>query len=207
MEWTRRTLSYPGRPTSRLLKLPAELRTAIFEFALRSEKPVVAFRLDQYQRDGYQQATQPPLTSVCRQIRDESLSIFYDCNDIVLHTEGTKASDTLRWLRCIEYHLPKLRQISIWLRYVTLTNDRTAPGGALGLSLQRRTSDWIWHVEDQWNWVTVTKRPAAVQSDANFLIAALRSVLAEDAFCLRSADGIYGMLTDLKSMYVKEKMS
>src|ERR1700761_2254315 len=84
---------------SHFLELPAEIRDYIYEFALTSGKPLVAFRLDEYQRDSYEEATQPPLTRVNRQIRDESLPIFYQSNDIVLHNDSSKGGNTRRWLQ------------------------------------------------------------------------------------------------------------
>ena len=101
MDWPFRSLS-SSKPRFRLLDLPQEIRDLIYEFAVTSSKPIVAFRLDEYQRPSYQEAIQPPLTRSNRQIRRESLPIFYDCNDIVLHTEGSKMHDTQRWLYCIE---------------------------------------------------------------------------------------------------------
>lgn len=80
-----------------LLGLPGEIRDLIYELALISEKPTVAFCLDEYQLDGYQEATQPPLTRVNRQIRQESLLIFYEVNKFILRTEEPRAIDTRRW--------------------------------------------------------------------------------------------------------------
>lgn len=207
MDWTFRALSYSKVPGSRLLELPAEIRDAIFEFALTSEKPVVAFRLDEYQRDSYQEAQQPPLTQVNRQVRRESLPIFYNCNEVVLHTDSSKASDTQRWLRCIEPNLAMLHRMSLWVRYVTLTNDRSPSNGAICISLLRLRGEGLWQVQDEWKWITVTRKPSVADSDARFIKCELMKILAEDPSCLESADGLVGMMADLKMMYVKEKMS
>ena len=208
MDWTFRTLSQTVTQRSRLLELPAEIRTAIFEFALSLEKPVVAFLLDDYQRDRYEEATQPALLRASRQLRQECLPIFYDCNDIVLHTEGSKAEDTCRWLQCIEPELPKLRRVSLWLRYVTLTNDRSASNGALSVSLQRSRPTGVWSVNGEWKWITVTRKPSGIESDGKILIDALKRTLAEDDNDWDvNAEGFIGVMMDLKMSYIKEKMS
>ena len=75
------------------------------------------------------------------------------------------------------------------------------------MSLQRSKTDGVWHVSDQWKWYTVTRMPSAAESDARFLINELRRLLVDDIGCLESAYGVIGILTDLKSIYVKEKMS
>ena len=205
----RRTHGYSdhGLAFQSAFPLPPEIRDAIYEFALTSDKPVVAFCLDHYQRDSYQEATQPPLTRVNRQIRRESLPVFYGCNDIVLHSDSSKASDTHRWLRCIEPNLAMLRRISLWVRYVTLTNERGASNGAICISMNRSKAAGTWQVDSDWKWITVTRKPSVAQSDAKFLISELTNILAEDADCLETAEGIIGMMTDLRMMYVKENMS
>ena len=207
MDWTSRALSYSKAPRFRLLDLPAEIRDTIFEFALTSEKSVVAFCLDEYQRDSYQEATQPALTRVNRQIRQESLPIFYSCNDIVLHTDNSKANDTQRWLACIGANLANLRRLSLWLRYVTLTNDRSAANGALCISILRPKLESAWQVDDRWEWITVTRKPPVAESDAKFLISELEKIFTEYPRCLESVEGFAGMMADLKMTYVKEKMS
>lgn len=207
MEYTLGSMSLSGRPRSRLLELPAEIRDLIFEFALTSDVPIVAFRLDDYQRDSYVEATQPPLTRVSRQIRAESLSMFYSSNEIVLHTEEKKAKDTQRWLACIEPHLPLLEQLSLWLRYVTLTNDRHASNGCICVSLQRAKGDATWRVQDEWKWITVTKKPSVAGRDATFLRSELRRLIADDPDCIANAQTFSTTVAELKMFYAKEKMS
>jgi hypothetical protein len=187
--------------------LPQEIRDLIYEFALTSNKPVVAFRLDEYQRPSYQEASQPPLTRSNRQIRRESLPVFYDCNDIVLHTEGSKMHDTQRWLNCIEFRLPMLNRISLWVRYVTLTNEVSPSNGAISISLQRTKPNGVWIVDDAWQWITVTRKPSIAGRDAKFLVGELRRTLEEDAGCVESAEGFVAVMAELKMFYVKEKMS
>ena len=206
MEWALRTLSL-GRTTSRFLELPQEIRDLIYQHALTSTKPMVSFRLDDYQRQSYQEAIQPPLTKVSRQVRKECLPIFYDCNNIILHTEATKSDDTRRWLSCLESRLTMLNRLSIWFRHVTLTNDVRSSNGAIAISLQRRKPDGIWMVDDRWHWVTVAKMPSIVQRDAKFLISEARRLLNVAPSYAESADGFVGLLTDLKLFYVREKMS
>lgn len=208
MDW-----SLPFRPTckprSRLLALPPELRDLIFAFALTSSKPLVAFRLDSYQRQTYQESIQPPLTQVNKQIRRETLPLFYDCNSIILHTEESKINDASHWLFHLGPNLSLLTRISLWIRYVTLTNDNTPANGAMQISMHRIKSEeeGVWEVSDEWEWVTVTKMPSIVDRDAKFLIGELREMLERERSYVESAEGFVGLLRDLRMGYVKEKMS
>ena len=190
-----------------LLELPAEIRTYIFELAIRSDKTVVTFRSDDYQEDTLQEATQPSLTRANRQLRLETLPLFYSLNTFVLHTEGNKASDALGWAQGNEAYLPDLLRISFWQRFVTLTNDRSSSNGAICLTIERPKRSAEWRVCNEWSWVTVTRRPNGVSVDAGFLMGSLRRMLAESADVLDTAGGVYGFLTDLRLLYVKEKMS
>lgn len=205
MDWSFRALSLKNS-RSGFMNLPQEIRDLIFEFALTSSKPMVSFRLDEYQRQGYEEAVQPPLTRVNRQIRKESLPIFYDCNNIALHTEKSKIDDTQRWLQCIESKLSMLNRISLWIRYVTLTHEVTPSNGAMSITMQRTKPDGIWSVHE-WCWVTVKKMPSIVRRDAEFLIGKLRTMLQDEPSYVASAEGFFGLMSDLKTFYIKEKMS
>lgn len=211
MDW--RTLPFGTKPIakqpSRLLNLPQELRDLILSFALTSPKPVVSFRLDDYQKQKYQEATLPPLTRVNRQIRKESLPIFFTCNDIVLHTEKTKSDDTQEWLKCMEktHHLRLLNRVDIWIRYATLTNEASPSHGAIAIRMQRSKAEGRWIVLDEWKWITVTRQPSIVHRDAKFLIQTLRRMLRLDPLFDMSAEGWLGVRSDLRLCYVKEKMS
>jgi hypothetical protein len=123
-------------PRSRLLDLPAELREHIFSIAVTSEKPIVTFRLDKFQKESYAQAFQPSITKVSRQVRREALPLYYDRNEFIIHTEGQKAEDAHRWLHYSQPHLPKLCRLALWMRYVTLTNDHSPSSGAIGVYLR-----------------------------------------------------------------------
>lgn len=192
---------------SRLLELPPELREAIYEYIALAENPLVTFRLDSYQQDTYQQATQPALTRVSVQVRRESLPIYYSCNEFILHAEGTKAADARRWLICNAHYLPRIRHLSLWVRYVTLTNDRSSSQGALSLRLSKDTATGCWIVEDKWKWITVVRKPAGLEGDAKFMIATLRRMLVNDSTSYLSAEGFVYLLADLRMEYAKEKMS
>lgn len=202
-------MSLIGQPRSEamLLGLPRELRDSIFRLALHSYRPLVAFRLDHYQRESYLEAVQPGLTQTNRQVRQESLPIFYCANTFILHSEEPKMVDTQRWLKCIESRLPSMLHISIWLRYVNLAHDPLDSSGAICVSIRRSKHDEAWRVEESWQWVTVTRRPSSLRSDGLFLVKELQGLLADDSTCMLSAQGISSVLIDLKMLYKKEKMS
>ncbi|KAK5113577.1 hypothetical protein LTR85_010805 [Meristemomyces frigidus] len=190
----------------RLLELPPELRDAIFEFALTSDKTLVTFRLDTYQRDSYTQATQPPLTRVSRQLRHESIPIYYAANDFVLHTEGIKAENARRWLECNERYLLRLRRVSLWVRYASSTNAGSSSQGALSVGMKRDVAAGCWKVDDDWRWITVLRKPAALERDAEFLIQRLRSLLVNESTSYLNAEGFVGLMLELRGQYVKEKI-
>ncbi|KAF2774114.1 hypothetical protein EJ03DRAFT_134 [Teratosphaeria nubilosa] len=202
MEW----INPPKLGRCHLLDLPAELRDLIYEYAVTSDKTIVTFRLDKYQRDSYNQAVQPSLTRVNRQVRAESLPFYYACNTFVLHTEASKALDARRWLLCNEMHLLKLRRLSLWIRYVPLTNHRTTSQGALSITVLRNVADGCWKVDDGWDWITVVRRPGALEDDANFLIGKVRSLLVNESTSHLSAEEFADLLVQLRLEYVKEKM-
>lgn len=207
MDWPLRALSSSKPPRSRLLDLPAELRTYIFELSVVSGKPLVTFRLDRYQQDTLQEATQPALTRASKQLRSESLLLFYSCNTFIQHTEGIKAEQGHRWAQCNEVYLTELTSINIWQRFVALSNARSESNGALAVPLKRAKAGDPWVVGDHWNWVTVTRRPSGVSLDAGFIMGSLRRLVAENTTLMDTADGVHATVTDLRSLYVKEKMS
>ncbi|KAI6806636.1 hypothetical protein KC332_g1619 [Hortaea werneckii] len=215
MDWPRfPSLSRPKSGRCLLLELPPELRDLIYEYTLQSNpgpNQLVTFKLDHYQRDTLTQAVQPPLLHLNRQIRQETLPLFYSTQLFILHSEGTKADDARRWLMCNAPHLRRLRHLEIWIRYTTPANRFTSSNGAVGIMLHRDRNDESsggeWNVqEDGWRWITVVRKPANLEIDAAFLIREVRRLLREDWPGKLTAAGLYGVLVDLREGYVKEKM-
>ncbi|CAK4032274.1 Hypothetical predicted protein [Lecanosticta acicola] len=200
-------MAFSRKPPSRLLNLPAEIRNLIFEYAVTSQKTVVTFRPDHFQRDSFTAATQPPLTRVSRQVRSESLPIYYECNDFVLHTESPKADDALIWLTCNWLHLRKLRRLSFWIRYVPSANSRASSQGAICVTMVRPKKNSAWEVNKHWSWVTVVRKPAGLEDDVKLMLEKLdtmtREVSREDA----NPDGYFRLMTDLRAFYIQEKLS
>ena len=193
--------------TSRILTLPAEIRSLIYEYAVSSDKTVVTFRLDPYQRDCYEHAIPPPLTLVSRQVRAESLPAYYSCNDFILHTESPKAEEAKRWLRLNANYLGLLRRATFWIRYVPFTNDRASSQGAMGMSIFRPTKGADWQVDEEWRWITVVRKPSELQGDAKFILGKLKEMAPEISKETAMPDDYAGLMTDLRSFYIQEKMS
>nr|POF08183.1 hypothetical protein CFP56_62763 [Quercus suber] len=189
-------------PGSRLLALPSELRDLIFEYALTSANTVVTFRLDPYQEDSYSQAVQPALTRVNRQVRRESLPVWYwHSNAFIMHTEATKADHTMRWLKCNERYLPLLREVEVWVRVLGSSNNlRSVASGAVGLVVARKGGDATWRVQEGWRWITVCRKPAGVEEDVLFL----KEKLGE-ARDVKTAWDWAELLATLKKEYTKRK--
>ncbi|KAI6912490.1 hypothetical protein D0867_15750 [Hortaea werneckii] len=219
MEWPRfPSLHRPKPGRCLLLELPPELRDLIYEYTLQSESPsnqMITSKLDPYQRDTLTQAVQPSLLLTNRQIRLESPGIFYRSQTFILHCEGTKADDARRWLVSNEPHLRKIRQIELWIRYTTPANRFTSSNGALGILLHRDPHDEKnnsgggggWKVRDDgWRWITVVRKPGNLENDAGFLIREVRRLLEEEWPGKLTAAGLFGVMSDLREGYVKERM-
>ena len=88
-------VSTPG--AFRLLDLPAELRDYIYELALTTEDTL-------YICGGTSHELQQALTQTTRQVRHETLPIFYGRNTFVICRYGSEAARK-RWVMAIESHL------------------------------------------------------------------------------------------------------
>lgn len=192
--------------TSPLLALPPELREQVFSYAVFSSKPTVTFRLDKYQRETYEQASQPPLTRVSRQIRRESLPLYFENNAFVFHTEGLKAEDAARWLHRNSSHLGRLYCLKIWVRYVA-ANERTPASGALAVECRHDVRSGRWAVGEEWKWITVVRRPEGVEWDGSLLVMFLNQLVAGRGREGMGAEEWVGVLEGLKRLYVKDKMN
>ncbi|KAK5746812.1 hypothetical protein LTR17_000442 [Elasticomyces elasticus] len=142
MDWTSGTVNLESQGRCRLFELPAELRVAIFTFALTSDKTVVTFHLDDYQRDSLEEAVQPPLTVV---------------------------DDTRQWLWANATYLAMLKQVSFWVRRFANVPGVPPAYGAVGIRLDR-DSDGVWSVSDAYDWVTVMRRPRDLNVEAKDII-------------------------------------
>ena len=98
-----------------------------------------------------------------------------------------------------------LNRISLWVRYVTLTNEVSPSNGAISISMQRTKPDGVWIVDDAWQWITVTRKPSIASRDAKFLVGQLRRMVEEDAGYVESAEGFVAVMAELKMFYVKKK--
>jgi hypothetical protein len=186
-----------------LLALPPELREQIFSHAVTSPKQTVTFRLDKYQLETYDQARQPLLTLVNKQIRRETLPLYYGNNDFVLHTEGLKSEDAARWLRSNEIHLSRLGCVKVWVRYVG-SNERTPGSGALEVECRHDVRSGKLVVGEEWRWITVVRRPEGVEWDGKLLVTFLGQLVGGRS---RGEMGAEDVLRGLRGLYVKDKMN
>ena len=194
-------------PKQHLLGLPAELREQIFIYAVSSKKPVVTFRLDSYQRDSYQEAVQPSITRVSRQVRREALPLFYDANEFVVHSEGSKVEDALMWFRCSQPHLPRLFRLAIWVRYIPLPTEHAASSGAMSVTMRHNVHSGVWEVDEEWRWITVVRRPAQLAFDGELLVRILSDLIAAKSRITMSVEDYATLLENLRMAYFKDKMS
>jgi hypothetical protein len=168
----------PPLSPSPLLSLPFELRAQIFHHALSHPPHLVTFRLDHVQAQYYTSATPlPALTRVNRQIRAETLPLFFQRNTFVLHAEEPKILDAKAWLRSniVGEYLGDFRRLEVWVRYVPLGGARGGSGsGCFGVMLRRERKGVEWRIEkDGVRWVTVTRKPVDWESDGKLLTGLL----------------------------------
>ncbi|SMR45481.1 unnamed protein product [Zymoseptoria tritici ST99CH_1A5] len=179
-----------------LARLPAEIRTLVFEFTVTAEQ-FMTFRLDTFQREYYVPATQPALTRVSRRVRSESLPLFYECNDFVLHTESPQTLDARKWLEHYKTYLPLLRTVSLWVRHV--------PAGAFQFTIKRTKRHEPWQVDDGWKWITVVRKPPELARDADFVLEKLRELVSTLSENGTGPEEYFGMITQLRKAYVQMK--
>lgn len=89
---------------SPLLSLPAELRNYIWELVVVRDQPIDATPVAQYISPSYVQGLvkQPPLSQVCRSVRQEVVSIFYGSNDFIAGLKFEQDAVNLeKWLTAI----------------------------------------------------------------------------------------------------------
>lgn len=91
-----------------LLSLPPEIRNRIYEYAV-VELPCVEIHLRQHQEPCGHGGEQPALTRTCRQIRNESLGLFYELNAFCIRA----GPDRPRYLGPIRSYLDKVKKAQI----------------------------------------------------------------------------------------------
>jgi hypothetical protein len=153
------------RPRSRLLDLPTELREYIFSLVVTSEKPIIAAELDKYQAESYEQASQPSITKVSRQIRREALPLYFERNEIIMYTDGDKYRGAQNWLQDNQSHLSKLWRLAFWVRYQDLESGISHSSGIISVHLRHDPRLGRWVVDDKWRWITVVRKPADAEED------------------------------------------
>lgn len=189
----------------RLLELPAEIREHIFTFAVVPDKPIVTFCLDRFQKESYEEACQPVITRVSRQIRREALPLFYACNDFIIHTDGDKAEDAQRWFHYSQPHLSKLCHLTFWVRYVARLDNTTPSSGAIGLVIRHNPRTGLWETDEQWRWITVLRKPANVEQDGESLVGILKQLMDSQSKSTMAAEQYVAIMKDLKAAYLKTK--
>ena len=119
-----------------LLKLPAELRNHKWTLAVgayaRGRRPRSVWWIDELSKDG--ELKQPSLTQVCRQIRTETLPIFYSRTSFVIDHIGTESCRAwIGWLPAISEQAAFIRK----LEAVGLLQARSRPRRYIGHELWR----------------------------------------------------------------------
>ncbi|KAK5692882.1 hypothetical protein LTR97_010358 [Elasticomyces elasticus] len=85
----RRYVDGPAASICGFFKLPAELRNAIYERVLPLGRRI--------RFDTYAKLKLPALLQVCRQIRNETVGMYYNGNSFVIQTRGCKPGPCASW--------------------------------------------------------------------------------------------------------------
>lgn len=193
-------------PRSRLLDLPAEIREHIFTFVVvPDKKTMVTFCLDRFQKESYEEASQPPITRVSRQVRRETVPLFYECNEFVIHTDDQKAEDAQRWLQHNRAQLSKIRHLALWVRFHPGLGSIAPPRGVIGVYLSHNARTGCWAVRDYWRWITVVRKPAMVEQDGQMLIESLNKLVDGRPRRGFTAEDYVMLIQDLRTAYLKDK--
>lgn len=97
---------------SPLLTLPAEIRNRIYEFALINIDPLATAPQSNIIHAS-SSAIQPGLTRSCRQVRNETLKMFYTCNTFLLYCDLPHTAKSTRWVASIAGHMPMISRFSL----------------------------------------------------------------------------------------------
>jgi hypothetical protein len=193
------------RPRSRLLDLPAELREYIFSLVVTSEKPTVAFELDKYQKESYEQAAQPSLTKVSRQVRREALPLYFERNEIIVYTDGDKYHGARNWLQDNQSHLSKLCRLAFWVRYQDLESGLSHASGVISVQLRHDPRLGHWVVDDKWRWITVVRKPADAEQDGVLLCQLLTKLVDKRSRANLTAEDYSDIMFSLQVDYFTAK--
>lgn len=129
--------------------------------------------------------------------------MFYDSNEFILHTDGSKAPDVQRWLQCSESHLPKLTHLAFWVRYIPFPSEHYTPSGALSVDLRHNKLTGLWQVDEQWRWITVVRKPTDLNQHGQLLVELLGELVSGKSRTTASAGDYEAVLRDLPARYSK----
>ncbi|KAK3657572.1 hypothetical protein LTR56_002347 [Elasticomyces elasticus] len=126
------------------LELPAEIRNCIYEFALkfRNEHTEDSIKMGGLLSNDHKDARQPAITMISRQVREDTLAMYYGINRFVVELRqslletgvGKMAFKANAWLGAIgERHGEKIKDITIAYRRRDLS--------ALGTSIEREMAE------------------------------------------------------------------
>lgn len=154
----------PSEPQLGLFKLPAELREAIFKLVVISKDPFCTHRLDERNKSWLQIACPPAITRVSRQIRSESLPLYYSCNRFKIRTEGPKFHEASEWLECIGKHVNALRHLMFDIRCDRI-NETTKHG--------------------HFRWLEIIMKPQTLDGEADSLVVHFRQTMVNKSIVVR----------------------
>jgi hypothetical protein len=88
-----------------------------------------------------------------------------------------------------------------------VANHHSPSSGAIGVYLRHDPRADHWVVSDEWRWITVVRKPAGVEWDGTLLIQFLTQLLDGRSRSEMTAEDYVGVMSDLKRLYIKDKMN
>lgn len=77
----------------------------------------------------------------------------------------------------------------------------------MGMSIFRPTKGADWQIDESWRWITVVRKPSELEGDAKFILEKLKDMAPEISKETAIPDDYAALMTDLRSLYIQEKMS
>ncbi|KAK3645657.1 hypothetical protein LTR56_003742 [Elasticomyces elasticus] len=143
-----------------IMKLPAELRVLVSELVICDQQK---FKLIPSpcgcRENDFNDRKEPAITTICRQLRHDSLSAFYASTNFSFHALRYDFSDLIAHCKAIEsrWGVKKIKMVKLCLGDVNLNNSKVTI----------RCGDGLW---DFFKWTTTTSTDVnfAVNRDGNF---------------------------------------
>ena len=185
--------------------LPTEICEYIFKLVVTS-----------YPEDDYHFPNiTPAMSSVCRLTRQEMLPLFFKHNHFAFLTVNQfgkiATEDPIKWLYGMRQHLPKIHQITFFVRYFAIEDDSYSENISVTIRHDPARGCWTTTCEDDWS----IERPgagkitpdecAALERDGDVLCGIMRTMVDGRSRADLSPKNLMWLTRDAATFYITEK--